>query len=221
MFSRVRFCAGGRCRRAVKGRGYGDRTAVKFLGERRVEARRAQPGLHMHKGDLAVERRNRRRIGGGRVALRQNAIRPDLAEIFVEAANEQAGENRRRATLASMRDREVRTEAKFGKGAVEQIALLAGRYDPNGRPFGFAQAADDGGNLDDFGPGANDKDKSADRRRLAEMLFARVMHALLSKNRNRVPHDAKHQSNCRPIVPARTARLEIAGNLARNPKLDN
>ena len=189
---------GGRCGRAVKGRGYGDRTAVKFLGEGRVKAWRAQPGLDMHEGDLAVERRNRRRIGGCRVALGQNAIRPDLAEIFVQAANELAGENRRRATVASVRDGEVRTEAEFGKGAVEEVALLAGRYDPNGRPFGFAQAADDGGHLDDFRPGTNHKDKSADRCRLVEMLSARVMHALLSKtiasspttrntNRNPVP----------------------------------
>jgi hypothetical protein len=97
---------------------------VEFFRERRVEARRAQPGLDMHKGDLAVERGNRRRIGGCRVALGQNAIRPDLAEIFVEAANEQTGENRRRAAVASMRDREIRTEAEFGKRAVEQVALL-------------------------------------------------------------------------------------------------
>lgn len=63
-----------------------------------------------------------------------------------------------------MPDREVRAEVEFGKGAVEEIALLAGRYDLNGRPFGFAQSADDGGYLDDFRAGANDEDKGSDRR---------------------------------------------------------
>jgi hypothetical protein len=115
MFSRARFCAaadvGAQCRDVLR--------------EGRVEAWRAQPGLHMHKGDLAVERGDRRRIGGRRIPLGQDAIRPDLPEIFVQAANEQAGENRRRATIASVRDREVRMQAEFGEGAVEQIALLA------------------------------------------------------------------------------------------------
>src|SRR6266850_8278971 len=99
----------------------------------------------MYKSDLAVERRNRRCIGGRRVALGQNAIRPNLPEIFVQAANEQAGEHCRRVTVASMRDGKVRAKVEFGKRAVEEIALLAGRYDPNGRPFGFSQPADDGG----------------------------------------------------------------------------
>jgi hypothetical protein len=67
--------------------------------------------------------------------------------ILVQPADEQAGENRRRAAVALMGDRGIRTEVEFGKRAIEQVALLAGRYDPNGRPFGFALTADDGGHL--------------------------------------------------------------------------
>jgi hypothetical protein len=160
------------------------------------------------------------RSSGGetRIALGQNAIRPALPEILVEAANELAGEDRRRVTIASMPDGEVRAEVEFGKGAVEQIALLAGRYDPDGRPFGLAQAADDGGHLDDFRPGSNHEDKSADRRRLAEMISARVMHTLLSKKTHR-PHDTKPKfPSLRPCLDNTT---RIGGNLARRSKSDN
>ena len=75
----------GRGRGAVQRGGNRDRAAMKFFGKGRVEIGGAQPGLDMDKCKLAIERRDRRRIGRGGVALRENAVGLELARYTCRA----------------------------------------------------------------------------------------------------------------------------------------
>jgi len=123
-----------RRRRVVPGRELAGQAAVHLLGERVVGAAGAQPGLHVPDRNLLVERRQRRRHAGGRIALDQHGGGAVFGEHAAQASEGAAGEVGEILLGPHELEIHLRADGEQSQHLIEQLAVLAGDADQRDQP---------------------------------------------------------------------------------------
>jgi hypothetical protein len=133
----------------------GGEDSVLLLGERPVRLAGPEPGLDVAERDLSVIARQRRGQDGRRIALGEDEVRCLGLERLVEGREGPCGDLREPLPGAHQPEVEVGGEPEVGEGPVEQLAMLAGRDEPDADPLGLPEPEDDRRHLDGLGPSAD------------------------------------------------------------------
>jgi hypothetical protein len=97
--------------------------------EGRVEPPRSQPRLHVPDRHLAVERRERRRHRGGRVAVDEHDVRPQIAEGLLHAPEDAHRDLAERLIAVHQIEIHIGHDPERRGDLIEHLAVLRGHAD--------------------------------------------------------------------------------------------
>ena len=161
----------------VVGGDLSDDAAVHFLGEGCPNIPSAQASLDVANGEPAVEAAHPPDEGAGGIALHDDGIGHVILDGLIDRAEEEAGESGE--GLAGGHEMEVKVGLylKDAQGLIEHLPMLTGGTGDGlklGRPA--AEFLDDGSELDDFRPGAEEDEDAfhlSERSQWASSFFSR------------------------------------------------
>ena len=152
-------------RREVQVGNHGGEPAVHFLRPGRVDVAGAQSGFDVADGDFGIERGQRGGEGGGRVALHQHAVGPEIGIHLAQPFQHGGRDVGQPLAIPHHVQVPVGGDGEQVQHLIQHLPVLRGDADEGCDVGGFDEAPDDRRHLDGLGAGADDgQDSHAGKR---------------------------------------------------------